>query len=311
MNLDDLRAAIERALERSIPAAAPPLLAEVMRYPLVAGGKRLRPCLTLAAAEAIALREGVVSDAARAAALPFAVAIELVHTYSLVHDDLPAMDNDTLRRGRPTTHVIYGDGMAILAGDGLLTEAFAVISESPSRFVDATGAIPVSAAARARGAHILAMAAGAIGMVGGQAIDLTAAAQVPHAPPLPLDASSLEAMHARKTGALIRASVTLGAVAAGADDATFFQLDEYARHLGLAFQIVDDVLDVEGSGAELGKTPGKDAAAGKVTYPSLYGLERSRAMAAECISRAKDALAAARVSGRLVDIADWTLTRRS
>ena len=313
MNLDDLRASIERALERALPdAAAPPLIVEAMRYALLGGGKRLRPCLTLAAAEAIALRNGLDAAQTVQSALPFACAIELIHTYSLVHDDLPAMDDDTLRRGRPTTHVVYGDGVAVLAGDGLLTEAFALIAESPSRLLppDAV-ALSATAGARVRAVQIAALAAGAVGMVGGQTIDLAAAGRVPNAAPAPLAAHALEEMHARKTGALIRAAVTLGAVATYDDDQTFQHLDEYARHLGLAFQIVDDILDVEGSGAELGKTPGKDAAAGKVTYPSLYGLDHSRALAAECVAGAKAALAAASLSGRLVDIADWTLTRRS
>ena len=310
MNLDDLRASIERALERASPRQAPPLIVEAMRYALLAGGKRLRPCLTLAAAEAIALRDRTDPDRARQLALPAACAVELIHTYSLVHDDLPAMDDDTLRRGRPTTHVVYGDGVAVLAGDGLLTEAFTLIAESPSRLLDA-GSAELSAGARVRAIEVLATAAGAIGMVGGQTIDLAASGRVPNASPPSLDAASLEDMHARKTGALIRAAVTLGAVTSGADERTFQQLDTYARHLGLAFQIVDDVLDVDGSDTELGKTPGKDAAAGKVTYPSLYGLDRSRAMAAGCVAHAKAALDEASLSGRLGDIADWTVKRRT
>ena len=311
MNLDDLRASIERALARALPdAAAPPLILEAMRYALLGGGKRLRPCLTLATAEAVALRAGRSIEHARELALPAACAIEFVHTYSLVHDDLPAMDNDILRRGRPTTHVVYGDGVAILAGDGLLTEAFLLISESPSRLLPA-GAPAPAAEARVRTIQMLAAAAGAAGMVGGQTIDHAAEGRVPNVAAFALDATSLREMHARKTGALIRGAVTIGGVAAGADDATIAHLDAFARHLGLAFQIVDDVLDVEGSGAELGKTPGKDAAAGKVTYPSLYGLDRSRALAAECVANAKAELASIHLDGRLPQIAEWVATRTS
>jgi len=304
--LRELRIAIDTSLGRLWDRSpAPPLLVEAMQYAVSGGGKRLRPCLTLAAAEAIAARDGEPPAESRARALPNACAVELIHCYSLVHDDLPAMDDDVLRRGRPTVHVVFGDGLAILAGDGLLTEAFDVLAAAP-----ATAAMPMTAEARLRSIQILAAAAGAVGMVGGQAIDLTAAGRVPnHTLPI-LNASALEDMHARKTGALIRAAVTLGGIAAGADERTLTALDDFARELGLAFQIVDDVLDVEGSAAELGKTAGKDAAAHKVTYPSLYGLDRSRSLAAECIARAKDHLHRVALVGRLAEIADWSLTRK-
>jgi geranylgeranyl pyrophosphate synthase len=283
---------------------APPLLVEAMQYAVSGGGKRLRPCLTLAAAEAVAARDGDSPADSRARALPNACAIELVHCYSLVHDDLPAMDDDVLRRGRPTVHVVFGDGLAILAGDGLLTEAFGVLA------APAPAALPVAAEARLRSLQVLAAAAGAVGMVGGQAIDLMAAGRVRDRQLPTMNASSLEDMHARKTGALIRAAVTLGGIAAAADERTLTALDDFARELGLAFQIVDDVLDVEGSAAELGKTAGKDAAAHKVTYPSLYGLDRSRSLAAECIARAKNHLRRVALDGRLAEIADWSLTRK-
>ncbi|HEY6357975.1 MAG TPA: farnesyl diphosphate synthase [Vicinamibacterales bacterium] len=309
--LDDLRRLIDDGLTRALPdGVAPAVIVGAMRYPLAGGGKRLRPCLTLAVADALAPRGPLELEQARHLALPFACAIELVHTYSLVHDDLPAMDNDTLRRGRPTTHVVYGDGLAVLAGDGLLTEAFALASRVPSPVVPA-GAPGLPADRRLRGVHTLAAAAGAVGMVGGQAIDLVAAGRVSGASPAPLDSNALEDMHARKTGALIRAAATLGAVAVGADDAVIQAIDDYARDLGLAFQIVDDVLDVEGSAAALGKTAGKDAAAGKPTYPALFGVEASRRMATICVARAEATLKIAGIGGRLTELARWSLGRRS
>ena len=307
--LDALRRAVDAALARALPRDAPAPAAEPMAYALGGGGKRLRPCLTLAAAEAVSHGAGVSPDLARVLALPAACAVEMIHSYSLVHDDLPAMDDDALRRGRPTTHVVFGDGMAVLAGDGLLTEAFAVIADAPSRVVDA-GAPSPSAERRVRLVATLAAAAGAAGMVGGQAIDLAAAGRATGSPALALDAERLEDMHARKTGALIRASAALGAIAAGADARTVDVIDAYARDLGLAFQIVDDILDVEGSSAELGKTSGKDAAAGKPTYPSIYGLARSRELAADCVTRATATLESAGLTGRLTELAAWTLNRR-
>ena len=213
-------------------------------------------------------------------ALPSACAIELIHTYSLIHDDLPAMDNDTLRRGRPTLHVVYGDGVAILAGDGLQAEAFALLAREPATGDDAV------ARRKLRVVGVIAEAAGATGMVGGQAIDLQAAGQVPGRAAV-LDSSGLPAMHARKTGAIIRASAVSGAIMAGAGEAEIAAVDRFATDIGLAFQIVDDILDVEGSAAELGKTAGKDAAGTKPTYPAMFGLERSRSLAAECIARAR------------------------
>ena len=307
--LDELRHAVERALELALTSvAAPPLVAEVLRYGLLGGGKRLRPCLTLASAETAGARTGLAAAHARALALPFAVAVEMVHSYSLIHDDLPAMDDDALRRGRPTPHVIYGDGLAILAGDGLLTEAFAHLAGGP-----ATPAAPARGEPgrdrRLAAVRLLSAAAGAGGMVGGQAIDLAAAGRVPHrAAPLS-SRDALEDMHRRKTGALIRAAAVLGGVAVGAGDPVLAALDEYARELGLAFQIVDDVLDVEGSKAALGKTAGKDAAAGKATYPALYGLDESRRLAASAVGRATSALERAGLTGRLTEIAEWNLQR--
>jgi len=299
--LEARRADVERALERFLPAspACPPRVGEAMRYSVFAGGKRLRPMLALAAAESVAMANGRDLSAARAAALPTACALELIHTYSLVHDDLPAMDDDTLRRGRPTNHVVFGEGLAILAGDGLLTEAFALMSREPRD--------PGAAPRKLRAICVVAEAAGACGMVGGQAVDLEAAGTGAS-----FDGDGLRAMHARKTGALIRASAAAGAVMAGASDAQIEAIERFASELGLAFQIVDDILDVEGASAELGKTAGKDAAAGKPTYPALYGLEESRRMAAECVDRALAALEtqSGLRDGHLPGIAQW-VTRRT
>ena len=290
------RAQIDEALIHFLPSPPvfPRVLYDAMRYSLDAGGKRLRPILTLAAAEAVA----PPSTAARAIelALPAACAVELIHTYSLIHDDLPAMDDDSLRRGRPTNHVVYGEGMAILAGDGLLTEAFALLSVEPRD--------PDLASRKIRALHTIASAAGASGMVGGQAIDLLAVGSST------FDEYSLQDMHARKTGALIRAAAVAGAIMGGGSNEAIAAVDEFGRHLGLAFQIVDDILDVEGDAKDLGKTAGKDAKAGKPTYPSTYGMDESRRLAAE---RHDDAMTALRSAGlaesRLADIADWVIKR--
>jgi geranylgeranyl diphosphate synthase type II len=268
-----------------------------MRFSVSAGGKRLRPILCLASAEAVG------GDWRQA--MPTACAIEFIHTYSLIHDDLPAMDNDVLRRGQPALHVIAGEAMAILAGDGLLTEAFALMAREP-READTS-----LASRKVRVIEIVAAGAGAAGMVGGQAIDL--ACVTPDAAgvlPPPLDAQALRAMHARKTGALIRASASAGAVIGGGSDAQIHAIDQAAAEFGLAFQIIDDVLDVEGASADLGKTAGKDAAAGKPTYPALYGLETSRRMAHECLARAAAALGAVHLAdSRLLEIGRWIVER--
>jgi len=290
------RAQVDEALGRFLPSppAFPRVVYDAMRYSIDAGGKRLRPILTLAAAEAVA--EPSAADRAVELALPAACAVELIHTYSLIHDDLPAMDDDSLRRGRPTNHVVYGEGMAILAGDGLLTEAFALLSNEPP---DAD-----LAPRKIRAIQTIATAAGAAGMVGGQAIDLLAVGAST------LDKHSLQDMHARKTGALIRAAAVAGAIMGGGTTSAIAAVEEYGRHLGLAFQIVDDILDVEGDAKDLGKTAGKDAKAGKPTYPSTYGLEQSRRLAAD---RHTDAITALRSAGlaesRLADIAHWVVKR--
>jgi geranylgeranyl diphosphate synthase, type II len=290
------RTRIEEALARYLPP--PPIyprsVYEAMRYSLDAGGKRLRPILTLAAAETVAGSTG--AERAIELALPAACAVELIHTYSLIHDDLPAMDDDSMRRGRPTNHVVYGEGMAILAGDGLLTEAFALLSTEPRD--------PDLSARKIRTIQTIAVAAGPAGMVGGQAIDLLAVGSST------LDEYSLQDMHARKTGALIRAAAVAGAIMGGGSDPAITAVEEYGRHLGLAFQIVDDILDVEGDVKDLGKSAGKDAKSGKPTYPSTYGLDESRRRAAE---RHDNSLAALRSAGlqdsRLADIAAWVIKR--
>jgi geranylgeranyl pyrophosphate synthase len=228
----------------------------------------------------------------------------MIHTYSLVHDDLPAMDNDTMRRGRPTLHVAHGEGMAILAGDGLHAEAFGLLAREPD------SADPEIVARKLRVLAIVAEAAGPAGMVGGQAIDLDAVAPHGDAAPEPMTVETLRDMHARKTGALIRASALSGATMAGADAALIAAIGTYASEVGLAFQIVDDILDVEGQSADLGKTAGKDAAAGKPTYPSFYGLDRSRELAAACFARAEDAVHGAGLAdSRLIDLARWIVQR--
>jgi len=300
--LELLRRDVEAALAHALPPASdgPTVIAEAMRYSLMAGGKRLRPVLALAAADAI-----VPSCAdARGLAMPVACAIEMIHTYSLIHDDLPAMDNDTLRRGKPTLHVVYGEGVAILAGDALIAEAFAQLARR-AQAGDAT------VAARALAViERVASASGSLGMVGGQVIDLQAAGQAGDT--IVLDAAGLRDMHARKTGALIRAAAVGGAIMAGGSDAQIRAVDDYATALGLAFQIVDDVLDVVGNRDELGKTIGKDAAASKPTYPAMFGLDASRRMATEAADAAVAALASANLAREwLIQIARWVVSRTS
>jgi geranylgeranyl diphosphate synthase type II len=317
----EVEAALDAFLPR--PPACPPALAAAMRYSLFAGGKRLRPALALASAEAVAAtsRPGEEGDEAEAIrlALPAACALEMIHTYSLIHDDLPSMDNDMLRRGRPTLHVVHGEAVAILAGDGLLTEAFALLAREPAD--DSSGVRQ----GKLRTISAIATAAGVAGMVGGQVLDLEGldrpgAAQAGPAVraglqprPVPGEDAILRlcALHAAKTGALIRAAAVSGAIMAGGEDALITAIDRYAAALGLAFQITDDVLDVEGTAEQIGKTAGKDAALGKLTYPALYGVGESRRLAAAAIDAALAALADHDLgSSRLADIARWMASRR-
>ena len=309
--LEARRASVEAALDGWLPnpPKCPAIVSEAMRYSINAGGKRLRPILVLASAEGTAQAMGSSEAAARDLAMPAACAIEMIHTYSLIHDDLPAMDDDSLRRGRPTSHIVYGEGMAILAGDGLHAEAFELLAREPQ------GLHPNLMARKLKTLALIAEAAGAVGMVGGQAIDLAAVKPAPGSPlPAPdkaiANAEALKDMHSRKTGALIRASVVAGGVMAGADDKLVAALERYATEIGLAFQIVDDILDVEGAAATLGKTAGKDAAAGKPTYPSFYGLDKSKELASQCLTNARTTLeSAGLLDSRLADIANWIVKR--
>jgi geranylgeranyl diphosphate synthase type II len=268
--LAERKALIDRTLEAFLPAGKndPPVIFEAVRYSLFAGGKRLRPILCLAAAEAA----GAKAEAVMAAAC----AMEMIHTYSLIHDDLPAMDNDDFRRGNPTLHKVFGEGIAILAGDALLTEAFRLLSDR-SRMGDA----PPEKALRV--VCEIAEAAGFFGMVGGQVLDLIAEGKK-------IDLPGLLAIHRRKTGALILVSLRAGAILAGADEAAVAALSEYGSRIGLAFQITDDILNVEGDAAELGKKTGSDAARGKATFPALMGVEASRLRAESLIEEAIEAL---------------------
>lgn len=240
-------------------------LAQAMAYAALGGGKRMRPLLVYATGTALGTDEAVLDAPA--------AAIELIHAYSLVHDDLPAMDDDRLRRGRPTVHVAFDEASAILAGDGLLTLAFELLADAPT--APATALVMV---------RTLAKAAGMQGMVAGQAIDLASVGTA-------LDADALRRMHGAKTGALIRAAVALGALAADADAVSRAALDDFADALGLAFQIRDDILDVEGDPALIGKTAGKDAASDKPTYPAILGLDASRALLTQLARRMDGALA--------------------
>ena len=293
------QAEIDAALERALPPApdCPSVVADAMRYSLTAGGKRLRPVLCLASADAV--------GGDRSLAMPAACAIELIHTYSLIHDDLPAMDNDTMRRGRPTLHVVAGEGMAILAGDGLQAEAFALLAREPGT-VD-----PDVVFRKLRTIGVIAEAAGCCGMVGGQALDLAAVTPGRDGTlPAPFDAGGLRTMHSKKTGALIRASAVAGAIMGGGSDRAVSAIDRCATELGLAFQIVDDILDVEGASKDLGKTAGKDAVSGKPTYPALFGVDASRRMARECIDRAEASLRSAGLRDeRLLEIGRWIVER--
>ena len=263
------RAAIEEELDRLTPVRYPETLWESMRYSLQAGGKRLRPLLTLATLEALG-REA-------APALPAACAVELIHTQSLIHDDLPAMDNDDLRRGKPTNHKVFGEAQAILAGDAMLAYAFYVIAGPLA------GSYPAEACLAAT--RELAEAT-VVGMVSGQVVDMASEGK-------PVSAETLSYIHRHKTGALIHVAVRIGGLLGQAAPAQQAQLEAYAAHVGLAFQIADDILDVTKSAEELGKTPGKDVAAGKATYVALYGLDAARQKLE------------AEVAGALAALADW------
>jgi len=259
------RKLVEEALERVLPPAGafPPIIHEAMRYSLFVGGKRLRPILVLAAGEAV----GYPPDRL----LPAACAVELLHTYSLIHDDLPSMDNDDYRRGRLTCHKVYGEAIAILAGDALLTAAFGVLAEQ----VEA-GSSPEATLAAIRE---LAQAAGSQGLVGGQVVDLLSEGGAP-------EAELVEYIHRHKTGSLIRACVRIGGLLGQATQEQLEKLTRYGEDIGLAFQIIDDLLDIEGEFYYTGKAAGSDVKKQKLTYPACFGLEKSRQMARELVSRA-------------------------
>ena len=293
MNLKEYLAAAQREIDAELARLVPPeteppeTIHRAMRYSLMAGGKRIRPILFLEAARSVSDRE----EGAVRAACP----LEFIHTYSLIHDDLPALDNDDYRRGKPTCHKVFGEAMAILTGDALLTIAFETLAN-----------LDVAAERKVRMIAELGRAAGTVGgMIGGQVADIEGEGKPP-------DAGLLDTIHRAKTGALLRASVRMGAIWAGADDEAIARLSCFGEHIGLAFQIVDDILDVEESSEALGKTAGKDAHQQKITFPAVYGLERSRAMANEECARAHAALEGfGERAARLREIADLIVHRKS
>jgi len=279
--LDDRRVAIDHALREALPnpETPPALLHQAMEYSLLAGGKRIRPILALASCEAV--------DGDPDRILPLALSLEFIHTYSLIHDDLPAMDDDDFRRGQPTNHRVYGEDVAILAGDALHALAFA-------RLADPVVCPELDSASRLAAVYELATAAGSLGLVGGQVMDLRTT------PPSSIDDDRpreggrsieiVEGIHARKTGALIRAAVRIGAILGDATPTQYDALSRYGDAVGLAFQIVDDVLDVDGNPNEMGKATGKDHDRLKWTYPDIVGVPRSRAIADACVQNALDAV---------------------
>ncbi len=285
------RALIEQALEQILPPedARPSSIHRAMRYSVFAGGKRLRPVLCLEAARLFAGTQDV------SGAVRVGCALEFIHTYSLIHDDLPALDNDDLRRGKPTCHKMFGEAMAILAGDALLTLAFETLAKAP-----------IEPARRVRIVAEIGAAAGTVnGMVGGQVADVEAERK-------PADAAGLEYIHRSKTAALIRASIVAGALAGGAREAEVERLGRFGENIGWAFQVVDDILDVEESSESLGKTAGKDQAQQKATYPALYGLEKSHEIARELEAKALGELAPfGERANHLRALAQFLVARRS
>ena len=289
--LAERRALVDAALERVLPAedTPPATVHRAMRYSVLAGGKRLRPILVLAGAEAV--------GGSAPAVLPAACALELIHTYSLIHDDLPAMDDDDYRRGRLTSHKVFGEAMAILAGDGLLTLAFKLVADNAALARDPRVLRDVVTA--------LADAAGTFGMVGGQVVDIESEGKT-------ITPETLEYIHLHKTAALIRAAMRVGALLGGGGPAAVEAIGDAGRDLGLAFQIVDDILDVEGSLEELGKTAGSDARKQKATYPALHGVPASRREAQRLVERVKTRLAGFGERGApLAALADYVVERKN
>lgn len=269
--LNKQRQLVEDAFDSYIPAATGDFAEHIkaMRYSLEAGGKRVRPILCLAAADAIA------EDVDYENILPVTCALECIHTYSLIHDDLPAMDNDDLRRGKATNHVLFGDAAAILAGDGLLTWAFDLLGNQQHGNLIADKRLRIT--------HIIARAAGSYGMVGGQALDIASENTT-------FPFTTLQTIHRSKTGALITASVLAGAIAAGANEKQIAALEQYGKQIGLAFQIVDDLLNATATTEQLGKAAGSDEALGKATYPAYFGIEETRDKAKAAVEEAKNSL---------------------
>lgn len=263
--LNEKRIIVDKALEGVFPEPEGPakVVVEAMNYSLFAGGKRLRPILCMAGAEAVG------GDAEKV--LPVACALELIHTYSLIHDDLPVMDDDDMRRGKPTSHKVFGDALALLAGDGLLTEAFHLMTRTDTSDLDPMALIRVMA--------LIGEAAGYLGMVGGQVVDMQSEGKE-------VDLPLVEFLHTRKTGALITAAVSSGTILGGGDEDQVKAITRYGRKIGLAFQIADDILDIEGDSRELGKAVGVDAEKKKITYPSVLGLARSKEVQREMVDEA-------------------------
>ncbi len=289
--LTDRKELVEARLQTLMLAADDPFKdhIEAMRYSLFVGGKRVRPILCLAAAEAVTTEPQLLDEA-----LQVGCAIEFIHTYSLIHDDLPAMDDDHLRRGKPTNHVLYGEAAAILAGDGLLTLAFEVLA------APCTG---ISAARQLEIIRIIAAAAGPLGMVGGQALDIAGENTT-----YPFE--HLKTIHKSKTGALIKASVQAGAIGAGASKSQLRQLSDYGEAIGLAFQIVDDLLDATSTTEVLGKSAGSDKIRGKATYPAFFGIEETKELARKAVDQAKHALTGFGAQAEpLVQLADYIYSR--
>ncbi|NJN20682.1 MAG: polyprenyl synthetase family protein [Leptolyngbya sp. RL_3_1] len=285
--LSDRQQRVEAALDGALPVVYPETIYESMRYSLMAGGKRLRPILCLATCELMGGSEPM--------AMATACALEMIHTMSLIHDDLPAMDNDDYRRGQLTNHKVYGDDVAILAGDALLAYAFEYVARQT---------VGVSPERILRVVADLGRSVGAEGLVGGQVVDLASEGN----PDITLE--TLTYIHTHKTGALLEVSVTAGAILAGADEAAIATLSDYAKCIGLAFQIVDDVLDITATSEELGKSAGKDLQAQKATYPSLWGIEESRRQAQQLVDQAKAAVACFGAGAQpLLALADYIVAR--
>lgn len=289
--LNEMRLLVDSSLDRYIPSqnTYPPDIYNSMRYSLLAGGKRLRPILVMASAETVGGKRDDV--------LPFACAIEMIHTYTLIHDDLPAIDNDDFRRGKPTNHKKFGEAVAILAGDALLTMAFQMMS-------DVRSMPKINPSAILRAINEVARAVGASGTIGGQVVDIQYSGKKPHIP-------TLEYIHTHKTGEMILSAVRAGAILSGCEDDDLNALTKYGENIGLAFQVVDDILDVEGESEVMGKTAGSDERMKKVTYPSVFGLAESKKIASRLIDNSMKSLEMFGDRAEVLkDIAEYIIARR-